>query len=234
MKSLFVCLLLALAGQSLAQSQNDFLEYLMEIQSRAEEVHQMMEDTFDDIRFQMSDQLVELNRQLIAHMNEALEQIEDVREETEEFVGESSAPGACVDVAVANWANEIEWAGRALSNCASRANIEITSRTANVHAALEAAQVASTELQNIVVRGFIDWNAIDYTEELSDIVGAQIDDREDYFHRITHPNLERVLETVADLDDNLLPEIVTCVDRGVERFRNYGQVIRDTLFFCSQ
>ncbi|XP_035906994.1 uncharacterized protein LOC118509873 [Anopheles stephensi] len=234
MKSLFVCLLLALAGQSLAQSENDFLEYLMDIQSRAEEVHQMMENTFDDIRSQMSDQLVELNRQLIARMNEALEEIEDVREDTEAFVGDSSAPGTCVDVVVANWGNEIEWVGQALSNCASRANLEITARTADVHAALEAAQVASTELQNIVVRGFIDWNAIDYTEELSDIVGAQIEDREDYFHRITHPNLNRVLQTIADLDDNLLPEIVTCVQRGVERFSNYGQVIRDTLSFCSQ
>ncbi|XP_049280693.1 uncharacterized protein LOC125762539 [Anopheles funestus] len=234
MKSLFVCLLLALAGQSLAQSENEFLEYLLEIQSQAEAVHEMMEDTFDNIRFSMSDQLVELNRQLIARMNEALEEVEQIREDTEEFVGESSAPAACVNVAVANWENEIELVGEAFSRCASQANIQITSRTADVHAALEAAQIASTELQNIVVRGFIDWNAIDSDEQLSVIVGDQIENREDYFVRITRPNLERVLEGIDDLDENLLPEIVTCVNRGVERFNNYGRVVRDTLFFCGQ
>uniref|UniRef100_A0A182ME63 Protein TsetseEP domain-containing protein n=1 Tax=Anopheles culicifacies TaxID=139723 RepID=A0A182ME63_9DIPT len=234
MKSLFVCLLLALAGQSLAQSQNDFVEYLLEIQSKAEGVHQMMEDTFDNIRFEMSEQLIELNRQLISRMNEALEEVEQIREDTEAFVGDSSAPATCVNVAVANWETEIDWVGQAFSRCASQANIEITSRTADVHAALEAAQVASTELQNIVVRGFIDWNAIDSNEQLSVVVGAQIDYIEDYFHRITHPDLDRVLAQISDLDDNLLPDIVTCVNRGVERFNNYGQVIRDTLFFCSQ
>ncbi|EAL39148.2 AGAP009691-PA [Anopheles gambiae str. PEST] len=234
MKSLFVCLLLALAGQSLAQSQDEFVEYLLEIQSQAESVHQLMEGTFDNVRFSMSDELVELNRQLIGRMNEALEEVEQIREDTEAFVGESSAPASCVDVAVANWAVEIEGVGQALSRCASRANIQITSRTADVHAALEAAQVQSTELQNIVVRGFIDWNAIDYTERISEIVGAQIQEKYDYFQRITQPNLERVLQAIFDLDDNLLPEIVTCVNRGVERFNNYGRVIRDTLFFCSQ
>uniref|UniRef100_A0A182IVY5 Protein TsetseEP domain-containing protein n=1 Tax=Anopheles atroparvus TaxID=41427 RepID=A0A182IVY5_ANOAO len=157
-----------------------------------------------------------------------------IREDTEAFVGESSAPASCVDVAVANWAIEIDWVGQALSRCASRANIQITSRTADVHAALENAQVASTELQNIVVRGFIDWNAIDYTEQISAIVGSQINERYDYFTRITQPALERALQGIFDLDDNLLPEIVTCVERGVERFNNYGRVIRDTLFFCSQ
>uniref|UniRef100_A0A182PZK5 Protein TsetseEP domain-containing protein n=1 Tax=Anopheles farauti TaxID=69004 RepID=A0A182PZK5_9DIPT len=234
MKSLFVCLLLALAGQSLAQSENEFVEYLLEIQYQAEAIHQLMEGTFDNVRFSMSDQLVELNRQLIGRMNEALEEVEQIREETEAFVGDSSAPASCVNVAVANWEIEIDLAGQALSRCASTANIQITSRTADVHAALEAAQVASTELQNIVVRGFIDWNAIDYTEQISSIVGAQIQDKYDYFTRITQPNLERTLQAIFDLDDNLLPEIVTCVERGVERFSNYGRVIRDTLFFCSQ
>uniref|UniRef100_A0A182F256 Uncharacterized protein n=2 Tax=Anopheles albimanus TaxID=7167 RepID=A0A182F256_ANOAL len=234
MKSLLVCLLLALAGQSLAQSQEEFVEYLLEIQYQAEAIHQLMEGTFDNVRFSMSDQLIELNRQLIARMNEALEEIEQIREDTEAFVGESSAPANCVDVAVANWEIEIEWAGQALSRCASEANVQITSRTADVHAALENAQIASTELQNIVVRGFIDWNAIDYTEQISSIVGAQIEDKYDYFTRITQPALERALQGVFDLDDNLLPEILTCVNRGVERFSNYGRVIRDTLFFCSQ
>uniref|UniRef100_A0A182QDX0 Protein TsetseEP domain-containing protein n=1 Tax=Anopheles farauti TaxID=69004 RepID=A0A182QDX0_9DIPT len=213
MKSLFVCLLLVLAGQTLAQSENEFVEYLLEIQYQAEAIHQLMEGTFDNVRFSMSDQLVELNQA---------------------FVGDSSAPASCVNVAVANWEIEIDLAGQALSRCASTANIQITSRTADVHAALEAAQVASTELQNIVVRGFIDWNAIDYTEQISSIVGAQIQDKYDYFTRITQPNLERTLQAIFDLDDNLLPEIVTCVERGVERFSNYGRVIRDTLFFCSQ
>uniref|UniRef100_A0A182M8H2 Protein TsetseEP domain-containing protein n=1 Tax=Anopheles culicifacies TaxID=139723 RepID=A0A182M8H2_9DIPT len=234
MKSLFVCLLLALAGQTLGQSQEEFVEYLLEIQYQAEAIHQLMEGTFDNVRFSMSDQLVELNRQLISRMNDALEEVEQIREDTEAFVGESSAPASCVNVAVANWEIEIDWVGQALSRCASQANIQITSRTADVHAALEAAQVESTELQNIVVRGFIDWNAIDYTEQISAIVGAQINDKYDYFTRITQPTLERVLQAIFDLDDNLLPEIVTCVDRGVERFNNYGRVIRDTLFFCSQ
>ncbi|XP_049549437.1 uncharacterized protein LOC125960216 [Anopheles darlingi] len=234
MKSLFVCLLLALAGQSLAQSENEFVEYLMEIQTQAETVHQAMEETFDNIRFSMSEGLIELNRQLIARMNEALEEIDEIREDTEAFVGESSAPASCVDVVVANWEREIDFAGQALSRCASEANVQIASHTADVHNALEAAQIASTELQNIVVRGFIDWNAIDATEELADVVGAQIEERDDYFNRITHPALERVLQSVLDLDDNLLPEILTCVNRGVERFGNYGQVIRDTLSFCSQ
>ncbi|XP_052899343.1 uncharacterized protein LOC128305779 [Anopheles moucheti] len=234
MKSLLVCLLLALAGQSLAQSDNDFLEYLMDIQSQAEDAHERMEETFDNIRFSMSDLLVELNRQLISRMNEALEEVEQIREDTEAFVGDSSAPATCVNVAVANWETEIDWVGQALSRCASQANVQITSRTADVHAALEAAQIASTELQNIVVRGFIDWNAIDSNEQLSVIVGDQIEYREDYFNRITRPNLERVLQGIDDLDENLLPEIVTCVNRGVERFSNYGQVIRDTLFFCAQ
>ncbi|ETN61552.1 hypothetical protein AND_006786 [Anopheles darlingi] len=234
MKSLFVCLLLALAGQSLAQSQDEFVEYLLEIQYQAEAIHQLMEGTFDNVRFSMSDQLIELNRLLIARMNEALEEIEEIREDTEAFVGESSAPATCVNVAVANWEIEIDWAGQALSRCASEANVQITSRTADVHAALENAQIASTELQNIVVRGFIDWNAIDYTEQISSIVGAQIEEKYDYFTRITQPALERALQGVFDLDDNLLPEILTCVNRGVERFSNYGRVIRDTLFFCSQ
>ncbi|XP_058119690.1 uncharacterized protein LOC131284261 [Anopheles ziemanni] len=234
MKSLFVCLLLALAGQSLAQSENEFIQYLLDIQTQAEEAHDVMESAFNNLRFRLSEELVQLNEQLISRMNSALQEIQDVREDTEDFVGESAAPASCVDVAVANWAVEIDLVGEALSRCASRANVEITSRTAEVHAALENAQIESTELQNIVVRGFIDWNAIDFTEELADVVGAQIENRLDYFTRITQPDMERILQGVSDLDDNLLPEIVTCVERGVERFSNYGQVIRDTLFFCAQ
>ncbi|KFB35399.1 AGAP009691-PA-like protein [Anopheles sinensis] len=234
MKSLFVCLLLALAGQSFAQTENEFIEYLLEIQSQAEEVHDRLESIFNDIRFQMSEQLVELNQQLIGRMNSALEEVQDIRDNTEAFVGESSAPASCVDVVVANWGVEINLVGEALSRCASRANLEITARTADVHAALEEAQIESTELQNIVVRGFIDWNAIDFTEELADVINSQVENRLDYFNRITQPALDRVLQGVSDLDDNLLPEIMSCVERGVERFNNYGQVIRDTLSFCSQ
>ncbi|XP_052864130.1 uncharacterized protein LOC128270754 [Anopheles cruzii] len=233
MKSLFVCLLLALAGQSLAQSQDEFVEYLLEIQYEAEAIHQLMEGTFDNVRFSMSDRLVDLNRQLIERMNQGLEEVEQIRIETEEFVGSTTAPAACVTVATANWDIEIEWVGQALSRCASTANIEITSRTANVHAALEAAQIASTELQNIVVRAFIDWNAIDYTEQISQIVGVQVASIYDYFIRITQPQLENVLQAIHNLEAQLLPEVLTCVNRSVERLNNYSRVIRDTLFFCA-
>ena len=72
------------------------MEYLLEIQYQAEAIHQLMEGTFDNVRFSMSDQLVELNRQLIGRMNEALEEVEQIREDTEAFVGESSAPATCL------------------------------------------------------------------------------------------------------------------------------------------
>ncbi|KAL1380855.1 hypothetical protein pipiens_001068 [Culex pipiens pipiens] len=233
MKGFLVCLLLALAGQSLAQSQDEFVEYLLEIQNQAETVHQLMEGTFDNVRFTMSDQLIELNRDLIARMNSALEEVEEIRDDTEEFVEASTADQRCIDVATSNWELEIEWVGQALQRCAAQANLEITGATAGVHGAIEDAQVQSTELQNIVVRGFIDWNAIDYTEQLSTIVGEQIEQKYQYFQTVTQPLLERRLQAIFDLETDLLPRTLTCVNRGVERFQNYARVIRDTLFFCS-
>ncbi|KXJ74281.1 uncharacterized protein LOC109402253 [Aedes albopictus] len=228
----FLCLLLAIAGQSLAQSQDEFVDYLLEIQAQAETVHQLMEGTFDNMRFTMSDQLIDLNRDLIARMNGALEEVEQIKEDTEELVSGSSAQQACLDVATANWELEIEWVGQALQRCASQANLDITGATADVHSAIEDAQVQSTELQNIVVRGFIDWNAIDYTESISTIVGAQINEKYEYFQQVTQPALERTLQEIFDLRTDMLPRIMTCVDRGVERFNNYARVIRDTLHFC--
>ncbi|XP_055587452.1 uncharacterized protein LOC129739927 [Uranotaenia lowii] len=233
MKAVFVCLLLALAGQSLAQSQEEFIEYLLEIQYQAESVHQMMEGTFDNVRFTMSEQLIELNRDIIEEMNEALVQVEDIKESTEAYVEASDAPQVCIDVSVANWALEIEWVGQALQRCAGDANIEITRATADVHAALEYAQVSSTDLQNIVVRGFIDWNAIDYTESLSSVVGTQIEQAEYFFRVATQPMLERELQDIFDLRTDLLPRIERCINRGLERFNNYARVIRDTLYFCT-
>ncbi|XP_062542034.1 uncharacterized protein LOC134210023 [Armigeres subalbatus] len=229
---LFLCLLLAIAGQSMAQSQDEFVEYLLEIQAQAETVHQLMEGTFDNVRFTMSDQLIDLNRDLIGRMNSALEEIEQIKEDTEELVSGSSAQQICLDVATANWELEIEWVGQALQRCASEANLDITGATANVHSAIEEAQVQSTELQNIVVRGFIDWNAIDYTESISTIVGAQITQKYEYFQQVTQPFLEQNLQQIFNLRTQSLPRTFTCVDRGVERFNNYARVIRDTLFFC--
>ncbi|XP_065081867.1 uncharacterized protein LOC135704362 [Ochlerotatus camptorhynchus] len=232
MQKFLVCLLLALAGQSLAQSQDEFVDYLLEIQAQAETVHQLMEGTFDNMRFTMSDELIELNRDLIARMNSALEEVEKIKEDTEELVSNSDAQQICLDVATANWELEIEWVGQALQSCAGQANLDITGATADVHSAIEDAQVQSTELQNIVVRGFIDWNAIDYTESISTIVGAQINEKYEYFQQTTQPQLERTLQRIFDLKTDMLPRIMTCVDRGVERFNNYGRVIRDTLHFC--
>ncbi|XP_058442850.1 uncharacterized protein LOC131425198 [Malaya genurostris] len=232
MKAFFVCLLLALAGQSLAQSQDEFVEYLLELQEQAEAVHQIMEGTFDNMRFTMSDQLIELNRELISRLNDALVQVEEIRDDTEKLVDDSDADQSCIDVAVANWEIEIEWVGQALQRCASQANLAITRATADVHGAIEDAQAQSTELQNIVVHGFIDWNAIDYTESISVIVGARIEQRHQYFVNVTEPRLERRLQEIFDLTTETLPVISTCIDRGVERFSNYARVIRDTLFFC--
>ncbi|XP_053682359.1 uncharacterized protein LOC128732923 [Sabethes cyaneus] len=232
MKAVFVCLLLALAGQSLAQTQDEFVEYLLEIQEQAEAVHQIMEGTFDNTRFTMSEQLIELNRDLIGRMNEALIRVEEIKESTEELVSNSNAQQTCIDVAMANWEIEIEWVGHALQQCAGQANLDITRATADVHGAIEAAQAQSTELQNIVVHGFIDWNAIDYTESISTIVGARIEQRQQEFDTVTKPNLERVLQEVFDLTTDTLPRVATCITRGVERFNNYARVISDTLFFC--
>ncbi|XP_058811467.1 uncharacterized protein LOC131676416 [Topomyia yanbarensis] len=232
MKAFLVCLLLALAGQSLAQSQDEFVEYLLELQAQAESVHQIMEGTFDNMRFTMSDQLIELNRDLISRMNTALVRIEEIKESTEAFVSESDAQQTCIDVAMANWDIEIEWVGQALQRCATQANLDITRATADVHGAIEEAQAQSTELQNIVVHGFIDWNAIDYTESISTIVGARIQQKHEYFANVTEPALERNLQEIFDLTTEMLPRISTCIDRGVERFNNYARVIRDTLFFC--
>ncbi|EDS42368.1 conserved hypothetical protein [Culex quinquefasciatus] len=230
MKGFLVCLLLALAGQSLAQSQDEFVEYLLEIQTRPRRA-QLMEG----LRHVRSHerQLIELNRDLIARMNSALEEVEEIRDDTEEFVEASTADQRCIDVATSNWELEIEWVGQALQRCAAQANLEITGATAGVHGAIEDAQVQSTELQNIVVRGFIDWNAIDYTEQISTIVGAQIEQKYQYFQTVTQPLLERRLQAIFDLETDLLPRTLTCVNRGVERFQNYARVIRDTLFFCS-
>lgn len=216
----------------MAQSQDEFVDYLLEIQAQAETVHQMMEGTFDNMRFTMSEELIDVNRDLIARMNSALEEVEKIKLDTEEMVGSSDAKQICLDVATANWELEIEWVGQALQRCAQQANLDITGATAAVHGAIEDAQVQSTELQNIVVRGFIDWNAIDYTESISTIVGAQINEKYDYFQQNTQPQLERTLQRVLDLKTDLLPRIVTCVDRGVERFNNYARVISDTLHFC--
>lgn len=216
----------------MAQSQDEFVDYLLEIQAQAETVHQLMEGTFDNMRFTMSDELIELNRDLIARMNSALEEVEKIKEDTEELVSNSDAQQICLDVATANWELEIEWVGQALQSCAGQANLDITGATADVHSAIEDAQVQSTELQNIVVRGFIDWNAIDYTESISTIVGAQINEKYEYFQQTTQPQLERTLQRIFDLKTDMLPRIMTCVDRGVERFNNYGRVIRDTLHFC--
>ncbi|XP_055551192.1 uncharacterized protein LOC129733218 [Wyeomyia smithii] len=232
MKAVLVCLLFALAGQSLAQTQEEFLDYLMEIQAQAEAVHQIMEGTFDNTRFAMSDHLIGLNRDLIASMNDALIRVEEIRETTEELVSNSNAPQNCIDVATANWDVEITWVGQAIQQCAIQANLEITGATANMHGAIENAQTQSTELQNIVVHGFIDWNAIDYTESISTIVGARIEQRQQEFETVTEPNLERVLGEVFALTTDMLPRITTCINRGVERFNNYARVISDTLFFC--
>lgn len=216
----------------MAQSQDEFVDYLLEIQAQAETVHQLMEGTFDNMRFTMSDQLIELNRELIEGMNIALEEVEKIKEDTEELVGSSDAKQICLDVATANWELEIEWVGQALQSCAAQANLEITGATVDVHGAIEDAQVQSTELQNIVVRGFIDWNAIDYTESISTIVGAQIEEKYEYFQQSTQPQLERTLQRIFDLKTDMLPRSMTCVERGVERFSNYARVIRDTLHFC--
>ncbi|XP_053682206.1 uncharacterized protein LOC128732826 [Sabethes cyaneus] len=231
MKAVFVCLLLALAGQSLAQTQEEFVEYLLEIQAQAEALHQIMEGTFDNTRFTMSDSLIELNRDLVGRMNEALVQIEEIKLSTEELVSNSNAQQICIDVAMANWEIEVEWVGQALQRCANEANLEITRATANVHEAIERAQIQSTELQNIVVHGFIDWNAIDYTESISTIVGARIQQKEQEF-QFTVLELGRVLQGIFYLTSEMLPQTATCINRGVERFNNYARVINDTLSFC--
>ncbi|XP_055551378.1 uncharacterized protein LOC129733838 [Wyeomyia smithii] len=232
MKAVLVCLLLALAGHSLAQTQDEFVEYLLGIQSEAEALHQVMEGTFDNTRFTMSDHLIELNRDLISRMNEALVEVEQIKESTEELVSNSNAQQICIDVATANWEIEIEWVGQALQRCANQANLEITRATADVHEAIERAQVQSTELQNIVVHGFIDWNAIDYTESISIIVGARIQRKREEFEG-TVLELGRVLQGIFYLTSQMLPETTTCINRGVERFNNYARVINDTLSFCS-
>ncbi|XP_055632015.1 uncharacterized protein LOC129771883 [Toxorhynchites rutilus septentrionalis] len=231
-KALLVCLLLAFAGQSLAQSEDEFLEYLLNIQNKAETVHQLMEGSFDRARFAMSEQLLELNRWLVGIMNNALEEVEKLQTDMGALLNTSTALPACLTVVQNNWELEITKVGSTLQSCAAQATLDIIRVTADVHGAIEAAQPRSTELQNIVVRGFINWNALDNTEQLSAIVGAQIQEKYENFRGVTLPGIDRTVQNVYSLSAELPARIRRCAGLGVERLNNYARVVAETLSFC--
>lgn len=191
-----------------------------------------MEGTFDNARFAMSDQLIELNRELVASMNGALEEVEKVQTDIETLLNASTAQPVCLTVVRANWEIETTSVGLNLQRCAAQANSDIIRVTADVHGAIEAAQAKSTELQNIVVRGFMNWNALDNTEQLSEIVGTQIREKYELFQSVTRPGIEAALQNVINLRTELPARSAICVGRGMERLNNYARVISETLSFC--
>lgn len=192
----------------------------------------MMQGTFDNVRFIMSDELTVTNGNALNYTVRALDEIEESRVETNDFFAGLTGDSECIEAISARWETELDTAGDSISACANTADLSIETMTNNVYTILEASQKISTDLQNIVVDGFIGWNPIDAPDALSIVIDAKLTEIYTNWYAETVPALEAALDVVVQSSSVIPSEVNVCVFAVVESITDSSETLRDEAIAC--
>lgn len=192
----------------------------------------MMQGTFDNVRFIMSDELTVTNGNALNYTVRALDDIEETRVEVTNFLTGLTGDSECISQIAANWEIELDTAGDSISACANSADLSIETMTTNVYNILEASQKTSTDLQNIVVDGFIGWNPIDSPDALSGVIDAKLNTIYENWYAETVPALEAVLEVVVQSSSIIPSEVNVCVLSIIQTIEASSETVKETAEEC--
>lgn len=212
--------------------QSNFTQYLLDIQYEAESLHQVMQGTFDNVRFIMSDELTVTNGNALNYTVRALDDIEEIRVEVNDFFAGLTGDSECISLNAANWELEVHASGDSISACANSADVQIETMTNNVYNILDAAQKTSTDMQNIVVNGFIGWNPFDSADPLQGLIDTKLNDIYVKWYGETVPALEVVLEVVVQSSSIIPSEVNVCLLSIIQGVQASSDLIKETASEC--
>lgn len=191
-----------------------------------------MQGTFDNVRFIMSDELTVTNGNALNYTVRALENIEEVRVATNDFFAGLTGDSACIDVIGGTWELELDTAGDGISACANSADITIETMTNNVYNILEASQKTSTDLQNIVVDGFIGWNPIDSPADLSVVIEAKLLEIYANWNAEAVPALEVALNEIVQSSSIIPSQVNVCLLSVVQSVELLSETVKEAASQC--
>lgn len=211
----------------------DFVDYLLNIQYEAEALHRVFEGTFDNTRFMMADELAKINRAIVDDLSLGLTAIDVIRVEGALIIDANQIENNnCVALATNAWVADIANAGYEISNCAAGGLVSLSQLSNRVHDIIESNQHVSTELQNIVVNGFADWNPITSVEALSQIIETRINE---HYARYNSEIVSALQIALADIFNNefVIPDRARqCAEDAVRHFYSEAKIVVDTLELC--
>lgn len=191
-----------------------------------------MQGTFDNVRFIMSDELTVTNGNALNYTVRALDDIEEIRVETNDFLAGLTGDSECISQIATNWELELDTAGDSISACANSADLSIETMTNNVYNILDASQKTSTDIQNIVVNGFSGWNPFDAPDPLSGVIDSKLNDIYEYWYAVTVPALEVVLEVVVESSSIIPSEVNVCVLSIIQGIQASSDSVKETASEC--
>jgi hypothetical protein len=209
----------------------EFVDYLLDIQQRAHNLHLRMQTTFEQSRGTVSQTIDTLNRVVLDGIIDASRQIDDMIQQV--FLAEDDATNPeCAQLATASWYDDIVASGQEISQCSQTADTSAGGLTTSLFEILEEAQRQSVTVQNMVVNGFIDWNPLDPVQQLSAIIDGRLNEVEGEFNRSTAVELQEGLEEMNEKRGEIEEQVQDCLEMAVERLLSSGNVLLEILQEC--
>lgn len=181
---------------------HDFNIALNDAHNQSLQLHLLMESHFDQMRAIVSSQLTLISAQTLDHILQGVD------------AGQQLNALGCIEINPINRKQEI---GAGISSCSSEADLTIQRMTQHFFDALEGPQEISTQVLNLVLSEFGNFNPIDNADQISELTDS-IREVQERFTNVTLTMLQDELELVSQLTIDIPSRAKVCVAEVLAAF----------------
>lgn len=172
---------------------------------QSKQLHLFMESHFDRMRALLSSHLGVISSQSLDHILKGVS------------VAQQSNAIGCAQPKITT-TNRKQEIGAGISMCSSDADLAIQRMTKKFFDALEGPEEISTQVLNLVLSQFGNWNPGDNGNQISTMLTEAIREVQERFTNVTLPKLHDELEVVLHLTIDIPSKVQVCVAEVLAKF----------------
>ncbi|KAL7015135.1 hypothetical protein ACKWTF_016296 [Chironomus riparius] len=231
---MFKFLVILISFGIVASQRSQFVDYILDLQYAVGYIHDEIQDTTWQTRYDMSDELTEIVKDAMTEITNGLTTYLGMRDRYTGYIEANRTPEntQCIDTAIANWPRIQNAAGAAIAVCGSNPMNPLHLNVFGYHNFVNSHRQLKFDAQNIVLNAFTKVNPMTNVMDLSPTVEQDINTIYDRYQAEVVPELTTRLEGFAQLRSEIPPEVHDCIATALNNFSSQAGLIVQASASC--
>ncbi|KAG5669306.1 hypothetical protein PVAND_017194 [Polypedilum vanderplanki] len=229
-----ILFLFAVIG-AVAPQRSAFVDYILDLQYAVGFIHDYIQDTTWQSRYDMSDELTVTIEGAVTEITTGLTNFLTIRNRIENYVTEhrnTTSNQACVDEAVAGWSNLQTSVGATISACGTQHLETIHGNVQGYHDFVNSHRNVKFDAQNIVLSTLTTVNTMTNFPELTPAVEQGINEAYDFYEEEVHPGIQSRLNEFGNLRTGIPTQVHDCVAGALNNFDSDAMLMLQAVRAC--